>query len=113
MGIFSEIKDRIKAPTPRFWKRVRALCISLGTIGGMIYMAPDDMHLPIWLKDNYGYLITLGFVGTILSQLTRTTPQEQAFDLRNYHGSPMMHGGMGMPVDPIPEEQEQLNDPLA
>jgi hypothetical protein len=58
------IKQRFKAPTPNFWKRVQAIGITIGGLGAIL-IAP-----PIGLSVVGGYLITAGSVIGVLSQLT-------------------------------------------
>ncbi len=55
------LKERFKAPTPKFWKKVQRLGVVLGVIGGAL-VAPFP---PVG-----SVLITAGAVITALSQLT-------------------------------------------
>ncbi len=59
-----KIKERLKAPTPNFWKRVQRIGITIGGLGAIL-IAP-----PIGLSVVGGYLITAGSVIGVLSQLT-------------------------------------------
>ena len=59
-----KIKERLKAPTPKFWKRVQRIGITIGGLGAIL-IAP-----PIGLSVVGGYLITAGSVIGVLSQLT-------------------------------------------
>jgi hypothetical protein len=59
-----KIKERLKAPTPNFWKRVQAIGITIGGLGAIL-VAP-----PVGLTVVGGYLITAGSVIGVLSQLT-------------------------------------------
>lgn len=59
-----KIKERFKAPTPKFWKKVQRLGITIGGLGAIL-IAP-----PIGLSVVGGYLITAGSVIGVLSQLT-------------------------------------------
>lgn len=56
--------ERLKAPTPKFWKRVQRIGITIGGLGAIL-IAP-----PIGLSVVGGYLITAGSVIGVLSQLT-------------------------------------------
>ena len=58
------IKERFKAPTPLFWKKVQTIGITIGGLGAIL-VAP-----PIGLSVVGGYLITAGSVIGVLSQLT-------------------------------------------
>jgi hypothetical protein len=61
-----EMIDRLKAPTPKFWKKVRNGMITLGIIGGALIAAPVAIPAGV-----ITVLITAGTVGTALSQLTK------------------------------------------
>lgn len=65
----NQIKERFKAPTPKFWKKVRNGMIALGVIGGAIVTLP--VSLPVGIVTAGGYLIAIGTVGGALSQLTK------------------------------------------
>jgi hypothetical protein len=62
------LKDRWNAKTPKFWKRVRNIAITLGAIAGVILTAP--VSLPAAVITAAGYLATAGTVAATLSQLT-------------------------------------------
>jgi hypothetical protein len=59
-----KIIERLKAPTPKFWKRIQKVGITIGGLGAIL-IAP-----PIGLSLVGGYLITAGSVIGVLSQLT-------------------------------------------
>ena len=58
------LKKRWNAPTPKFWKKVRAIGITIGSLGAIL-AAP-----PIGLTAVGSYLITAGSIAGVLSQLT-------------------------------------------
>jgi hypothetical protein len=58
------IKKRWNAPTPKFWKKVQKIGITVGGLG-LILVAP-----PVGLTVAGGYLIATGSVIGLLSQLT-------------------------------------------
>ena len=64
----NHLKDRWNAKTPKFWKRVRNIAITLGAIAGVILTAP--VSLPAVVITAAGYLATAGTVAATLSQLT-------------------------------------------
>lgn len=64
-----ELKNRWKAETPKFWKKVQKLSIAAGVIGGAIIAAP--IALPAAVITVGGYLVAVGSVGATLSQLTK------------------------------------------
>ena len=64
-----ELKNRWKAETPKFWKKVQKISIAAGVIGGAIIAAP--LALPAAVITVGGYLVAVGSVGATLSQLTK------------------------------------------
>ena len=62
------IAQRWSAPTPKFWKRVQKIAITIGAIAGVIVTAP--ITLPIAVVTVASYAITVGTVAATLSQLT-------------------------------------------
>lgn len=64
-----EIKERLEAKTPKFWKNVQRIGIAIGTIGTIIATCP--VALPIAVVTASGYLITVGGVTAALAQLTK------------------------------------------
>ena len=65
----SSIIQRIKSKTPPFWKKIRALMITCGAIGGGISALPVEQI--VWLPHSTGgVLVVIGVVGTSLSSLT-------------------------------------------
>jgi|TARA_R110000868_G_scaffold116273_1_gene309767 ABC-type xylose transport system permease subunit len=69
------LKDRWNAKTPKFWKRVRNIAITLGAIAGVILTAP--VSLPAVVITAAGYLATAGTVAATLSQLTVEDKSEE------------------------------------
>lgn len=66
---FKSLKQRIKAKTPPFWKKIRTLMITCGAIGGGIVVLPIEQVS--WIPGNIGgILVVIGIVGTSLSSLT-------------------------------------------
>lgn len=62
------LEQRWKAPTPKFWKRVQKVAITVGAIAGVIIAAP--ITLPAAVITVAGYVATAGTVAATLSQLT-------------------------------------------
>lgn len=62
------IAQRWSAPTPKFWKRVQKIAITIGAIAGVIVTAP--ITLPVAVLTVASYAITVGTVAATLSQLT-------------------------------------------
>jgi uncharacterized membrane protein HdeD (DUF308 family) len=58
--------ERIKAPTPKFFKVLRTIGLSLATIGGTLIAAP--IALPVSLITVAGYLVVAGGVISAVSQ---------------------------------------------
>jgi ABC-type xylose transport system permease subunit len=66
------LKHRWNSPTPKFWKKVRNIAITLGAVAGVILTAP--VALPAAVVTVAGYVVTAGTVAATLSQLTVDTP---------------------------------------
>jgi hypothetical protein len=62
------IQQRWAANTPKFWKRVQKIAITIGAIAGVIVTAP--ITLPVAVVTVASYAITVGTVAATLSQLT-------------------------------------------
>ncbi|MEO8255031.1 MAG: hypothetical protein ABI554_11655 [Flavobacterium sp.] len=61
---------RAKAPTPKFFKVLRNIGLSLAAIGGTILAAP--VALPVVVVTIGGYIAIAGGVISAVSQLTST-----------------------------------------
>lgn len=60
--------QRVKAPTPKFFKVLRNIGLVLATVGGTIVAAP--VALPIVVSSIGGYMALAGGVVSAVSQLT-------------------------------------------
>jgi uncharacterized membrane protein HdeD (DUF308 family) len=60
------VVERVKAPTPKFFKTLRAIGLALAAIGGAILAAP--ITLPAGLVAAAGYVALAGGVVTAVSQ---------------------------------------------
>lgn len=60
--------QRLGAPTPKFFKRLRDVGLVLGALGGAILTAP--ISLPPIVLTLAGYLVTVGVVAGGVSQAT-------------------------------------------
>ena len=63
-----KVKDRVKAPTPKFFRVLRTVGVVLGTIAGVLATAP--VSLPAGLVTVAGYLAVAGGVVSAVSQAT-------------------------------------------
>ncbi|HEY0898079.1 MAG TPA: hypothetical protein VGE66_16055 [Chitinophagaceae bacterium] len=59
------IKQRLTAPTPGFFRKIRNIGLVLGAIGGAILAAP--VSLPATIITVAGYLATAGLVASAVS----------------------------------------------
>lgn len=59
---------RAKAPTPKFFRKLRTIGITIGAIGTAFIAAP--VALPVAIVTAAGYLVTVGSVVAAVSQLT-------------------------------------------
>ena len=64
MEILRNLKNRWLAPTPKFWKKVQSVGIVIGGLGA-VFVAP-----PFGLSLIGGYMVAVGSVAGVLSQLT-------------------------------------------
>lgn len=60
--------ERVKAPTPKFFRVLRSIGITVAAIGGAILAAP--VALPAIVVNIAGYLALAGTVATTVSQAT-------------------------------------------
>jgi ABC-type xylose transport system permease subunit len=60
------IKERFKAPTPSFFKKIRTIGLTIGAVGAALLAAP--ITLPAALVTLAGYLATAGLVASAVSQ---------------------------------------------
>jgi hypothetical protein len=70
-----ELKRRWSGKTPKFWKKVRNIAITLGAVAGVILTAP--VSLPAVVITAAGYVATAGTVAATLSQLTVEDKKEE------------------------------------
>jgi len=70
--------ERIKAPTPKWFKIIRNISIVLASIGGIIIASP--VTLPVGLVSVAGYLV-LG--GSIISVVSQTGVQSEETPISN------------------------------
>ncbi len=71
-----KVRDRIKAPTPRFFRTLRNAGLILAAIGGALISAP--VTLPVGLVTLAGYAIVAGGVASAVSQtVTKTVSGHQ------------------------------------
>lgn len=61
-----KIVQRVKAPTPKFFRKVRNVGVGLATVGGVLLTAP--VSLPAIVVALGGYLAVAGGVMTAVSQ---------------------------------------------
>lgn len=67
MKNLKELINRLKEPTPAFWKKVQKVGLGLGVIGAALVASPSDTFVSIG-----GYVIMTGSIIAGLSQLTST-----------------------------------------
>lgn len=63
------IYQRLKADTPVFWKKIRAIMIGAGTVGAALITLPIE-YLTFLPANTPGFLITIGVVGASLASMT-------------------------------------------
>lgn len=62
------IKQRWKAETPDFWKKVQKIGLAVGAIGGILISG--TIALPATVITVGGYMVAVGSVTAVLSKLT-------------------------------------------
>jgi len=60
------VVERVKSPTPKFFKTLRTIGLALATMGGILLAAP--VALPIAVTSAAGYIALAGSVMTAVSQ---------------------------------------------
>lgn len=65
--------ERLHAPTPKFFKKLRTVGLILAAVGGVLVTTP--IALPAMLVAIGGYLIVAGSVATAISQVTVEEPE--------------------------------------
>lgn len=73
--MFSTLYTRLKAKTPKFFKRVIIYAASVGTMGGALAAAGDT--IPAKLHDISKYMITVGIVGAGVAGFAKEDHPEQ------------------------------------
>lgn len=68
------IVERVQAPTPKWFKVLRTIGITLASVGGVIIASP--LALPVGLISAAGYLVLGGSIITIVSQTAVKTEEE-------------------------------------
>ncbi|HLO56450.1 MAG TPA: hypothetical protein VK169_19290 [Saprospiraceae bacterium] len=63
-----EIMNRVKAPTPKFFKVLRNIGLIMAGVGTVLLTAP--ISLPAAVVTIGGYMVTAGGVATAVSQIT-------------------------------------------
>jgi hypothetical protein len=74
--MFKGIIERLRAETPRFWKKVRNLCTAAGSTAMAIYGYSYYAQLPPIAVEVAKVCACMGFFGVFLSQLTVSTTVE-------------------------------------
>jgi hypothetical protein len=66
--------QRVKAPTPKFFKILRSIGLGLAAVGGTILATP--IALPVIITSIGGYLAVVGSVVSAVSQVTTLNEAE-------------------------------------
>jgi hypothetical protein len=78
--ILMNIVKRVKAPSPKFFKVLRNIGLTLAAVGGVILTAP--IALPVVIGSIGGYLAVVGGVLSAVSQLT-TSYEENPYSVED------------------------------
>jgi hypothetical protein len=68
------LAERVKAPTPKWFKILRTFGIGLASVGGIIIASP--IALPVGLVSAAGYLVLGGSIISVVSQTGVKTEEE-------------------------------------
>ena len=66
--------ERVKAPTPKWFRTIRNIGIALASVGGIIFASP--VALPVGLVSAAGYLVLGGSIISAVSQTGVKTEEE-------------------------------------
>ena len=66
--------ERVQAPTPKFFKKLRNISLVLAALGASIMTAP--IALPAIIIKVAGYIAVAGAVGSTVSQVVTTTEDD-------------------------------------
>lgn len=69
-----KLRDRWKAKTPKFWKKIQRIALITGAISGAILTAP--ISLPGLLITSAGYIAVASSTIAGMSQLTKEDQEE-------------------------------------
>jgi ABC-type xylose transport system permease subunit len=65
------LKERIKAKSPKLFKKITNGCVAIGVVGGAIMaVASGGILLPAYIVTLSGYMVTIGVVGGAVSKIT-------------------------------------------
>jgi ABC-type xylose transport system permease subunit len=73
--------ERVKAPTPKFFRVLRSIGLALLAISGSVIAAP--VALPVAIVTAAGYVAVAGGVISAVSQITVNPTPEQTQDMEN------------------------------
>ncbi|MFI0492017.1 hypothetical protein [Flavobacterium sp.] len=68
------LAERVLAPTPKWFKILRTVGISLASVGGIIIASP--IALPVGLVSAAGYLVLGGSIISVVSQTAVKSEEE-------------------------------------
>jgi len=77
------LQQRLNAPTPKFFKKVRNIGLVLAAVSGAVLTAP--VALPAVIVKIAGYLAVAGGVATAVSQAVTNEEQPQKAETNEQH----------------------------
>jgi uncharacterized membrane protein HdeD (DUF308 family) len=86
-----KVVERIKAPTPKFFKILRSIGLALLAISGTIVAAP--IVLPLTVVTVAGYMAVAGGVISAVSQMTVDTENLKQVQVKNEGKDPEINSG--------------------
>ena len=70
------LKQRFKAPTPKFWKKVQKLGLALTAVGALVVSAPVSLPAAVITAGSYA-----AFGGGIIAALSQFTVEDSQVEL--------------------------------
>ena len=95
------ILERLKAPTPKFFKKIRNIGLVLATMGGTIVTAP--VELPVIVTRIAGYVALAGTVVSAVSQLA-TNEDEQPKQNADDQPAKKADDSVNKKTEPVPQQ---------
>jgi len=78
-----ELWDRLRAKTPKFWKKVQKVLLAVAFVSGLGLSQIEQLPTWDWLDDALRMGVFAGLFGTFLAQLTTDTNETNEINQQN------------------------------